>query len=84
MSTSNVLYLGVLNHILILALGEHILFFTAALHFISDELLVLFQTLLYVEFEAHDIIKHALDFRVEFFAEGISANLELFVPVGYG
>ena len=59
------------------------MFFTAALHFISDELFVLLQTLLYVELEAHDVVKHALDFCVEFFAEGVGAELELFVPEVY-
>ena len=56
------------------------MFFTTTLDLVGDELLVLLQTLLYVQFEAHDIVEHALNFGVEFFAKGVGAELELFVP----
>lgn len=61
------------------SLSKQILLFAATLNLISNELLVLLETALDMEFEADDIVEHAFDFRVEFFAERVGAELELFV-----
>ena len=63
----------------LVGLRKHVLLLTAALDLVSDELLVLLQTALDMQLEAHDIIKHAFDFGVEFFAQRIRTELELFV-----
>jgi hypothetical protein len=72
-------------HLLILPLaltpaGKEVLLLTAALDLISNELLVLLERALDVQLEAHDIVQHALDLRVQFFAQRVGAELELFVP----
>jgi hypothetical protein len=50
------------------------------LNLIGDELFVLFQTLLDVQLEAHNVVEHTLDLCVQLFTEGVCSKLELFVP----
>ena len=73
-------------HLLILLLalapvptGKEILLLTATLDLVSNELLVLLERALDVQLEAHDIVQHALDLRMQFFAQRVGAELELFV-----
>lgn len=66
----------------IFSLGKEILLFAAALDLVGDELLVLLERALDVQFEPHDIVEHALDLGVKFFSERVGAELELFVSGG--
>lgn len=68
----------------LVGLRKHILLLAAALDLVSDELLVLLQTALNMQLEAHDIVEHAFDFGVEFFAQRIRTELELFVSTSTG
>ena len=64
----------------ILDIAQLVFLFTAALHLVGDELLVLLERLLNMQFEAHNVVEHALDLGMEFLTERVGAELELFVP----
>ena len=67
-----------------LYIAHHVLLLAALLDLVGDELLVLFKRTLDVQFEAHDVVEHALDFRVQFLAEGVRADCELLISSGKG
>ena len=70
-------YSSLLN---LVSVAELILFLAAALDLVGDELLVLLERALDVQLEAHNVVEHALNLRVEFLAQGVGAELKLFVP----